>query len=344
MSKKKLNIIIPVIISALLGVNLVLPVFVGAAKAQSSVYLTATVVATVLPACNDTVDNDGDSKTDYPADPGCSSITDNDETDPAPSSSGGGGGGGGGAVNVPITTVIFNGRAYPKSSVTLLKDAQVAASTVAGQDANFEISLSTISAGNYNFSLYSEDNKSRRSSLLTFPVTVTQGATTKVTGIFVAPTIAVDKSEVKRGDNIAVFGQSVPQSDIIISVNSDEEFFGKTIADKDGIYLYNFDTTALEYGSHLAKSKASIGNQLVSGYSQAVNFKVGAQNVKKLEQKVPAKGEVNNDGKVDLVDFSIVSYWYNRPLTEEVKQKVDLNADGKVDLTDLSILAYHWTG
>lgn len=34
--------------------------------------------------CEDAADNDGDGKIDYPTDPGCASITDNDETDPAP--------------------------------------------------------------------------------------------------------------------------------------------------------------------------------------------------------------------------------------------------------------------
>jgi endonuclease YncB( thermonuclease family) len=33
--------------------------------------------------CADTIDNDGDGKIDYPADPGCSSTADTDETDPA---------------------------------------------------------------------------------------------------------------------------------------------------------------------------------------------------------------------------------------------------------------------
>jgi hypothetical protein len=37
--------------------------------------------------CADTIDNDGDGKIDYPADPGCSSAADTDETDPAPPSS-----------------------------------------------------------------------------------------------------------------------------------------------------------------------------------------------------------------------------------------------------------------
>jgi hypothetical protein len=57
---------------------------------------TRTVVVQAAPAqCNDGKDNDGDEKTDM-QDPGCSSIDDNDETDPVIVVSGGGGGGHGG--------------------------------------------------------------------------------------------------------------------------------------------------------------------------------------------------------------------------------------------------------
>jgi len=44
------------------------------------------------PACNNSLDDDGDGKIDYPADPGCSSLDDTDETDPVAAPSGGGGG------------------------------------------------------------------------------------------------------------------------------------------------------------------------------------------------------------------------------------------------------------
>ncbi len=37
---------------------------------------------TVRPQCNNSLDDDGDGKTDYPNDPGCSSLDDDDETDP----------------------------------------------------------------------------------------------------------------------------------------------------------------------------------------------------------------------------------------------------------------------
>jgi hypothetical protein len=42
-----------------------------------------------------------------------------------------------------------------------------------------------------------------------------------------------------------------------------------------------------------------------------------------------------------LIDFSIAAYWYKRP---SVPENVDINSDGKVDLIDFSIMAFHWTG
>ena len=254
----------------------------------------------------------------------------------------GGGGGGGGYIAPPvITQVIFTGRAYPKSTVTLLKDAQISATTIAGTDANFQLSISGLSGGNYIFSVYGEDSKGIRSSLLTFPVSITSGATTKVSGIFISPTIAVDKSEVKRGDNIAIFGQSIPSSEVTISVNSEEEFFNKIKADVSGAYLYNFDTAVLEIGQHFTKSKAALNGE-ISSFSKAIGFAVGTKNVlAQLPTKAPAKGDLNSDNRVNLVDFSITAYWYKRP---SPPSSVDLNSDGKVDLVDFSITAYYWTG
>ncbi|MEZ0208660.1 MAG: hypothetical protein ACAH17_00580, partial [Candidatus Paceibacterota bacterium] len=155
---------------------------------------------------------------------------------------GGGGGGGGSSGGGSGSGVTFTGRAYPKSSVTLLKDAQVVATTIAGTDARFSITLSGLTGGSYIFSLYGEDSSGLRSSLVSFPVSVVSGATTNVGGIFITPTIATDKSEVKKGDNIVIFGQSSPTSEITLSVNSEEEHFVKKTSDKNGIYLFNFDT------------------------------------------------------------------------------------------------------
>ena len=255
----------------------------------------------------------------------------------------GGGGGGGGFVPPLVTGVIFSGRAYPQSSVTLLKDAQIAATTIAGADANFQISISGLSAGNYIFSVYGEDSKGRRSSLLTFQVSVTQGAITSVTGIFIAPTIAVDKSTVKHGDNIAIFGQSAPEGEITIAVNSEEEFFVKTTADDGGVYLYNFDTAVLEMGEHFTKSKTALNGE-ISSFGQAVSFAVGTETTDKdtgADECSKTKTDLDCDGRINLVDFSIMAYWYGR---SSPPSNIDLNSDNKIDLIDFSIMAYYWTG
>ncbi|MDP2930289.1 MAG: hypothetical protein Q8N56_01625 [bacterium] len=51
-------------------------------------------------------------------------------------------------------------------------------------------------------------------------------------------------------------------------------------------------------------------------------------------------GDINEDGKVDLIDFSILLYNYGIP----INKKADLNNDGVVDLVDFSIMLYWWTG
>lgn len=260
-------------------------------------------------------------------------------TPPSNNNSGGGGGGGGPASFIPDTQVIFKGRAYPGSAVVFLKDAQVVAKTIAGSDAIFQITLTNLSGGNYVFSVYSEDDDGIRSSLLTFPVGVTAGAIIKISGIFIAPTIATDKTEVKHGNNIKIFGKAAPSSNITIVVNSENDNFLKTKTDKNGVYLYNFNTLPLEIGQHSVKSKAAAENEITS-FGKVVSFKVGDKD-KATPPKSAAKSDLNNDNEINLVDFSIIAYWYKRPLPPK---SVDLNTDGKIDLADFSIMAYYWTG
>lgn len=260
------------------------------------------------------------------------------------SGGGGGGGSGGGFYAAPETKIVFSGRAYPGMKVTILKDAQIAAQTLADPAANFRVLVSGLSAGQYIFGVYSEDNRGMRSSLLTFPVAVTSGVTVEMGGIFIAPTIAVDKSEVKRGENLAIFGQSAPGSEVTIAVNSDEEFFGKVAADKDGAYLYNFDTADLLFGDHTTKAKAAKASE-ITAFGKSVAFRVGTKTVlaprSSVRKTEKLKEDINSDGRVNLIDYSILAFWYKK---QKPPANVDFNGDGKVNLVDFSILAYRWSG
>ncbi|MDP1688538.1 MAG: hypothetical protein Q8L47_00170 [bacterium] len=50
--------------------------------------------------------------------------------------------------------------------------------------------------------------------------------------------------------------------------------------------------------------------------------------------------DFNNDGFCNIVDLSILLYWYGK--TGPQITRYDLNSDKKIDLKDISILFYHW--
>lgn len=253
----------------------------------------------------------------------------------------GGGGGGGGGGGLP-TSVTFTGRAYPLSRVILLKDGQQVLSTIAGGDARFNFSISTLTSGTYTFSILSEDSKGRRSTLFTIPVMVTFGTSSTISGIFLAPTIDIDKTQVKRGDSLTIFGETAPGSEVTISVHSETEIFKQVIADANGAYFYTLNTAPLEYGSHSTQSKAQVlTTSEATSYGKSLSFLVGDTTIEDTGICSELRGDFNDDCRVSLVDFSIMAYWYKKTT---FPVKIDLNADKAITFVDFSILAYYWTG
>ena len=275
--------------------------------------------------CDDGNTNSGD---------GCSSTcqTEAEEETPPPS----GGGGGGGASTPSPTQVILQGKAYPKAELTILKDGQVATGGIyADSNGDFKVTLTTLTAGTYTFGIWAEDKQGRRSLTFSFTATVTSGMITTIGNIFLPPTIELDKTEVKRGEILNILGQTVPQSEITIKINSPGEIIKTTTSTSQGDWGYSFDTSPLEDGVHFAKAKANL-NGLLSSYSNVLVFYVG-------KEVAPGKvktANLNGDGRVNLIDFSILLYNWGTPKNT----KADINGDGWVNLVDFSIMMYQWTG
>ncbi|USN95036.1 MAG: hypothetical protein H6791_01230 [Candidatus Nomurabacteria bacterium] len=251
---------------------------------------------------------------------------------------GGGGGSGGSGGGFSPTGVSFSGRAYPLSTIIILKDGEEVVQTIAGPDALFSVFVGNLTTGTYTFSVLAEDSDGRRSTPFTFPLYITSGVTTYISGIFIAPTIALDKISVKRGDTVSVFGETAPDAEVLINVNSEVPHFFNTASDENGIYLYTFSSAVLEIGSHTAQSQAFLTGEATS-YSKSILFNVGSEN-----QAYPTCGSIydlNGDCRINLIDFSILAYWYYRP---SPPSNVDFSGDGIVTIVDFSILAYYWTG
>ncbi len=259
---------------------------------------------------------------------------------------GGGGDGGGDTPPVTPTEVNFYGKAYPNSTVTLLKDAQLLDKTTASSNSDFEIVIMSITGGTYLFSFYTEDIYNIRSDLVTMSVNVINDAKTTVSGIFLPPTIETDKSTVKQGDELIIFGQTIGNGEVVIEIGSSTTSSSTTMTTNtsgNGLYEHHFDTAILSFGDYTVKAKA-IFDEVESSYGKTIAFSVGDENV--FKEPTFLIGDLNDDWKVDVVDFSIAAFWYKQPLSEEFAEieAERLNGDGKVDLVDFSIMAYHWTG
>lgn len=55
----------------------------------------------------------------------------------------------------------------------------------------------------------------------------------------------------------------------------------------------------------------------------------------------PLFADLDCDNKVDIVDFNIMKYWYNKKTS--FPAYIDLNNDRIISMIDFSILAYNWT-
>lgn len=255
-------------------------------------------------------------------------------------SSGGGSSGGGSTGGTVLgNEVIFRGTAYPGSLIDILKGGRVIAEQPASPDASFQISISGIEAGTYNFGVRAQDVDGRISDTQNFTVIVTTGVSTLVRGIFLTPTISLDKTVVKKGDIITVLGSSAPNSTVNVVVNSLTEITKSLVTNQDGRWLYKIDSAVLEEGDHQTKARGETSIDY-SPYSRSLHFTVGTQNLVNTNPTTRTY-DLTGDGRINIQDFSILAYWYRRP---SPPARVDFNSDGKVDLIDFSILVYYWTG
>ncbi len=250
------------------------------------------------------------------------------------------GGGGGGGLITPsgFATVVFKGKAYPGSYVTILKNGVVATTLSADPAANFESTITGLTAGVWTFGLWSEDEEGIKSLTLSFPASLTAGTVTTFSGLFLPPTIDLGNTSVYKGEILNVFGFTYPESEVNVFINSETEIVKKVKADNDGGWLFALDTSIIETGEHSVRSKAVSLESEISPFSQSLKFKL----LKEGEQKASQEADSNLDGKVDLIDFSILLYFWGQSNPSNIY--VDINSDGAVDLIDFSIMMYYWTG
>ncbi len=238
-----------------------------------------------------------------------------------------------GSISAEIPTkVVLRGKAYPNADVKVLLDGKDLGTTRADSNADFQYTTSAASAGTVSFGFLATDQNGINSLLSTFVFDVIQSAITTVNNIFIPPTIAVSDATVAAGKPVTLSGQSVPGAQIRTRIDTQPALDSN--ANSAGVWALQLDTGSLGEGSHAAKSLFQIDSTIKSGYGKSVNFTVGQGNVAET-----GSCDLNNDGKCNLIDFSIfLTFWGTS------ESRADFNHDGTVNLADFSIMLFNWTG
>lgn len=263
---------------------------------------------------------------------------------PAPGAGTGAGGGGGGAPFPPppgSPEVVIEGWAYPRSSITLLKDGKTDKTTEAGTDAKFNFILNQLTPGVYTIGIWARDTEGRRS--ITQSVTFTAVADAKtVIKVFLPPSLTVVKDQVVPGETIQITGQSAPQSEIetwlFPQTEKDQpKNIIKTMATttSQGKWEVLIGTDNLKIGTYIIKARTKLKDLGSSEFGQLIYVGVGQPALPDLRNRA----DLNRDGRVNLVDFSILLFHWNSD-----DAVADINLDGRVNLADFSIMMYYWTG
>ena len=150
------------------------------------------------------------------------------------------------------------------------------------------------------------------------------------------------KTSVQKGGTMNFSGQTIPNAKVLLNIDAEDELTQETESDGVGLWDISFDTTPLENEMlHTAKAAFTYTNgdeELQSGFSRSIGFYVGEGDME--DMILP---DLNVDGKVNIVDFSILLFHWGGDGGDS-SPPADINHDGIVNLTDFSVMIFHWTG
>ena len=108
-----------------------------------------------------------------------------------------------------------------------------------------------------------------------------------------------------------------------------------TTSNGNGSWKIVLPTEGLSKGTYEVKVQSLISKHDQSNFSQTIYVGVGENPNPNFKNRA----DLNKDGKVNLVDFSILLF--NWKTNDAV---ADINQDGTVSLIDFSIMLSNWTG
>ncbi len=280
------------------------------------------------------------------------------------------------------TIVSFSGQAYPSTEVTVRRDGESFLTTPATSAGAFDASQVT-DPGQYTFSISGRDADSREGPVFNVTVELDEGTTTTVSGIFLGPTIAIDRQEIAPGETLVIQGTTVPQSTVSIYIVSSSEQVFVVTAGSDGRWSKSVTAGSDSWsaGSYTGRARSAAPGGETSEYSATVSFVITEGTTPPTPTPTPTSTAtptptatittsvtprvtpvvtatatpptpgpscaLSLSGDIDCsgaTDLSDLSILlYYWNSTGVTNRRADINGDGVVNMVDFSILLYYWT-
>lgn len=270
------------------------------------------------------------------------------------SGGGGGGGSGGGSGSSggggfessdgPFESgdgqVTISGYAFPGARVTILVDGQVAETVNANSTGRYSVVVEEIARGAYTFGVYAVDSNGERSSTFSTSFTVSGARASRLSNINIAPSIVVAPNPAEPGETITFSGYALPDATVTIQTGRADGTGTEILtafSDSGGEWQTSFNTAGLGRDTYRVRASAGQVDGVETGFSDYEFYGLGQ------EADTPLAPDLNRDGSVNLIDFSIMLFWWQTDGGDS-DPPADINQDGNVSLTDFSILLFNWTG
>lgn len=264
----------------------------------------------------------------------------------------------GGATSSFLT---FHGWANPFETVVIDQNGIEVARVPVDGSASFVARFNNVATGEYLFSFHGESAQGDRSNAFLLPVYFVSNSMMDVAGILLPPSATISHTQFALDDVVIVSGKTVPGALATATVNSNQPVVVSATADSSGSYQLSIPANTLVVGSYSLVVRA-IYNGVISSPSFTLSFIRTAKSTEESVGSIPiqpvpslkpgtsgkhcGRGDLNCDGRVNIVDFSIAAFWYKHTLNDAFRSiEVErLNGDGKVTFVDFSILVFYWTG
>ncbi|MBP9757557.1 MAG: hypothetical protein KBD06_03075 [Candidatus Pacebacteria bacterium] len=279
-------------------------------------------------------------------------ITSSDGNTPGVASTGAGGGAGGSGGSGPfaggsallfLSNVTISGKAPPGTAVTMLRDGKIELTVQTSATGAFTGRISGLERGTYTFVTYASDPTGKKTSRFSSTLTLGSGTNNDISNVYLSPTIATEIETVDVGEPVPVSGLAIPGSIVGLVVRNVPKSGATGIpleysasSSVAGSWSMTVPAKDLARGTYEFRVK-TIMPEASSEYSAPIYVGYGESPSQKAD--TGNRSDINKDGKVNLVDFSILlTHW------GDDDEDSDINEDGAINLSDFSILLFNWTG